>query len=180
MTNGIAWPDVVVVMVLAVGTLKGYSRGFVKELGGIAAIAAGLILPWYYTGAADAQIKALTHLNAGAAHVTGMICTGIVAYVVVLVVASILGRIAKLPLLGLGNALAGAVAGFAKSATLIWAVLFIALLFPLNHQIRASLRDARLVPYFTEFDDAIDVAIANAVPPPVRPLLSPLFDQRRR
>lgn len=178
MIGGFAWPDVAIVLLLAAGTFKGFSRGFVAELGGIAAVAAGLIAPWYYNGSADAQIEALTKLGAGPAHVAGMIFTGIAAYVIILVAASILGRIAKLPLLGIGNALAGAAAGFAKSTILIWFVLFVASLFALPAPVKTSLQDARLVPYFTQFDAAIDVAIRKAVPPFAQPLLDPMLDRR--
>jgi uncharacterized membrane protein required for colicin V production len=178
--TGSAWPDVVIVMILAVGAIKGFSRGFVAELGGLAAVAAALIVPWYYNGAADGQIESLTKLAAGPAHVAGMILTGAVAYVVVIVLASILGRIAKLPLLGTGNAIAGALAGAVKGALLVWIVLFVALLFPLTPPIRTALHQSRLVPYFTEFDGAIDVALARAVPSFARPLFGPLFDPHRR
>ena len=178
MIDGFAIPDAIVVLVLVIGTLKGFSRGFVRELAGIAAIVIGLIAPWHYNGAADAQIRALTKLPASSAHVAGMIGTGIAAYVVVLAVASILGRIAKLPLLGTGNALAGAVVGLLKGALLVWLALFVLTLYPLSPNVRTSLKQSRLVWYFTMFDAPIDAAIVKAVPSFARPYVSPLFDEK--
>ncbi|HKU82099.1 MAG TPA: CvpA family protein [Candidatus Tumulicola sp.] len=178
MIGGFAIPDAIIVLVLVVGALKGFSRGFVRELAGIAAIVIGLIAPWYYNGAADAQIRALTRLPESSAHVAGMIGTGIAAYIVVLIVASILGRIAKLPLLGTGNALAGAIVGLLKGAVLIWIALFVLTLFPLSANVRTSLKQSRLVWYFTMFDAPADAALAKAVPSFARPYVAPLFDQK--
>ena len=175
--GGFAWPDAAILVILVLATFKGWSRGFIAELGGIAAIAAALIAPWYYNGAADAQIQALTKFDASQAHVAGMVLTAVFAYVVVLVAAAFLQRIARLPVLGTGNALAGAVAGLAKGAILVWLVLLVALLFPLTPAIRSSLREARLVPYFTSFDDPAARAIETAMPSFLRPFLDPLIDR---
>lgn len=179
MIGGFAWPDLIIVLVLAATTFKGFSRGFVRELGGALAIAAALIAPWYYNGAADGQIEAVTRLGSGPAHIAGMVLTGIVAYAIVLAIASMLNRIAKLPILGTGNAIAGAVVGFAKGALFVWFALFVTLFFPLDPTIRASLHDARLVGYFTQFDGPIDAAIENAVPSFARPLVAPFFPHQR-
>jgi uncharacterized membrane protein required for colicin V production len=173
--GGFAWPDVIVVLVLAAAAFKGFSRGFVSELGGVVALAAALIAPWYYNGSADTQIEAYTKLGSGPAHVTGMVLTGIIAYVVVFVAASILKRLARLPILGTGNAIAGAAAGLAKGAILVWLIVFVALFFPLTPPIRTSLKAARFVPYFTIFDGAVDTAIENTIPAFTRPLLDPFF-----
>jgi hypothetical protein len=97
------------------------------------------------------------------------------AYVGVLIVARLLGRIAKLPLLGLGNALGGAAIGFAKGAILLWLVLFIALFFPLSPDIRDSLHQSRLAPYLAIYDAPIDDAILSTIPWFARPFVMPYF-----
>ena len=85
-----------------------------------------------------------------------------------------LGTIAKLPLLGLGNAIGGAFIGFAKGAILLWLVLFIALFFPLSPDIRDGLHQSRLAPYLVDlrraarrrapFDDSlVRAALRHAV-----------------
>jgi uncharacterized membrane protein required for colicin V production len=175
--GGFAWPDVVVVLVLAAATFKGFSRGFVAELGGVAALAAGLIAPWFYNGSLDAQIEAYTKLTAGSAHVAGMVLTGIIAYVVILAAVSILRRLSRLPILGTGNAIAGAAVGFAKGALLIWVVIFVALFFPLTPALRTTLRSSQLVPSFTMFDGAVDTAIEATIPDFARPLLDPFLSR---
>jgi uncharacterized membrane protein required for colicin V production len=173
--GAVAWPDIVMIIILSIATLKGYSRGFVSELGGAVAVAAGLIAPWFYNGAFDAQIEQITKLGPGSAHVVGMFAVGLIAYAGVLIVARVLGRIAKLPLLGLGNAIGGAAIGFAKGAILLWLVLFIALFFPLSRDIRDSLHESRLAPYLVTYDTQVDGAILVTIPWFARPFVLPYF-----
>ena len=177
MIGGFPWPDIVIVVVVGLTTFKGYRAGFVSEIGGLVAIAAGLIAPRFYNGFADASIDQTTHAGLLASHAIGTMLTGIVAYAAVLVIAWVLNRIAKLPILGIGNAIAGALIGFLKGAIALWLVLFIALYFPLNPPIRDSLHRSQLAPYLTAFNPAIDAAIQFAVPAPVKPLLAPFFQR---
>ncbi len=175
MIAGFTWPDLVIGAILALTTFKGFARGFVKEIGGLLALAAFLIAPHFYNGSADAAIDGYTKLGATGSHLAGMLMTGIAAYLVVLVVAALLDRIAKLPVLGIGNSLAGAALGFAKGAIAIWLALYVALFFPLTPEIRQSLHASRLAPYFTEFDGLLDAAIESAVPEFARPMIDPYF-----
>lgn len=175
MIGGVAWPDVVIVVVLAIATLKGYARGFVSELGGAVAVTAALITPWFYNGSLDPQIMQLTKLGPGSAHVIGMFATGLGTYVAILIVARLLGTIAKLPLLGIGNSLGGAVIGFAKGAILLWLVLFIALFFPLSPDIRDGLHESRLAPSLVTYDAPVEDAILSTIPWIARPFLMPYF-----
>jgi uncharacterized membrane protein required for colicin V production len=174
-TAGVAWPDVIVAVVLVIATLKGYSRGFVSELGGAVAVTAALVTPWFYNGSLDPQIERLANLGPGSAHVIGMFATGLATYIVILIVARVLGSVAKLPLLGLGNSLGGALIGFAKGAILLWLVLFIALFFPLSRDIREGLHQSRLAPYLVTYDAPIDDAILSTIPWFARPFVMPYF-----
>ncbi len=175
MIGGVAWPDVVIFIVLAIATYKGYSRGFVSELGGAVAVTAALVTPWFYNGSLDSQIEAITNLGPGSAHVIGMFGTGLLTYVAILIVARVLGAVAKLPVLGLGNALGGAFVGLAKGAILLWLVLFIALFFPLSPDIRDGLHQSRLAPYLVTYDALIDDAVLSTIPWFARPFVLPYF-----
>jgi uncharacterized membrane protein required for colicin V production len=173
--GGVAWPDIVIVIVLAIATYKGYSRGFVSELGGAVAVTGALVTPWFYNGFLDSQIEGVTKLGPGSAHVIGMFGTGLLTYVAIIVIARLLGAVAKLPVLGWGNAVGGALVGFAKGAILLWLVLFISLFFPLSPDIRESLHQSRLAPYFVTYDAPIDDAILSTIPWFARPFVLPYF-----
>jgi uncharacterized membrane protein required for colicin V production len=173
--GGVAWPDIVIFIVLGIATYKGYSRGFVSELGGAIAVTAALVTPWFYDGALDSQIAGISKLGPGSAHVIGMFGTGLLTYVVLLFVARVLGAITKLPVLGIGNALGGAFVGFLKGAILLWLVLFIALFFPLSPDIRDGLHQSRLAPSLVTYDAPIDDAILSTIPWFARPFVLPYF-----
>ena len=171
----VPWPDIVIGAVLVLMVFKGFARGFVKEIGGFVALAALLVAPRFYNGSADATIDHYTKLGMAGSHLVGMLLTGLFAYAVVAVVASALNRIAKLPLLGIGNALAGGLVGFVKGAILVWLAIYVALFFPLTPEIRASLHASRLAPYFVTFDGVVDNFVEAAIPGVALPVLNPYF-----
>ena len=175
MIFGIPWPDILIAIVLLISTYKGFSRGFVSELGGAVAVVAALITPWYYNGSFDGWIEGITKIGTGSAHVVGMFLCGFITYAIVLAIAWVLNRFAKLPLLNIGNSLGGAVIGLAKGAVLLWLVLFIALYFPLSPDIRDGLHQSRLAPYLVQPDAKIDGVIESVIPWFARPALWPYF-----
>ena len=175
MIAGIPWPDILIAIILLIAAYKGFSRGFVSELGGAVAVVAALVTPWYYNGAFDPWLESVLKLGPGSAHVVGMFACGFITYIIVLAIAWVLNRFAKLPLLNIGNALGGAAIGFAKGAVLIWLALFIALYFPLSPDIREGLHESHLAPYFVQPDAKIDGVIESVIPWFARPALWPYF-----
>lgn len=175
MIAGVAWPDIVIVIVMCIAAYKGYKRGFVAELAGFIAAVAALITPWFYNGSLDKQIAAVTKVGPGSAHVIGMFGTGLLTYVVILVVAQLLGAAAKLPVISFGNTIGGGIVGFAKGAMLLWALLFVSLFFPLSPDIRDDLHQSRLAPYFVSYDASLDDALLSAIPWFARPFVMPYF-----
>ena len=175
MIEGIVWPDLLFAAVIALAVFKGFTRGFVKELGGLIAIAAAMIAPWFYNGSADWIIAKYTELAPPLAHAAGMIATSVIAYLIVMTAVLVIGTIVKLPILGAGNKLAGALVGFAKGYVLLWAILFVALFFPLTPAIRVSLHESRLASFFTAYDSNVDRSIISAAPEFARPFLQPYF-----
>ncbi len=175
MIGGFPWPDIAIAVILIIAGIKGFMRGFVSELGGAVAVVAGLVAPWYYNGTFDAWLESQVHLGAGSAHVVGMFATGFIAYAIVIAISWGLSRIAKLPVLNIGNSIGGAAIGLLKGAVLLWLVLFVALYFPLSPDIRTDLHKSRLAPYFVTFDANIDKSIESIIPWYARPALWPYF-----
>ena len=171
----IAWPDILIGAILLIALLKGYKRGFVMELSGAIALALSLITPWFYGGVFDKPLEQWVHLGPGSAHVVGMFLVGIATYAGVMLLARVLTLVAKLPVLGLGNALAGGAIGLLKGVVGMWLVLYIALFFPLSRDIRADFHRSLLVQTLTQPDRRIDDAISGTLPWFARPLLQPLF-----
>ncbi|MBV8583969.1 MAG: CvpA family protein [Candidatus Eremiobacteraeota bacterium] len=177
MIGGVAWADVAIFAVLALTTARGYGRGFVRELAGMVALAAAAIVPWYYNGVLDGPIHEATGVVLPIAHLIGMAASSIVAYVIVMAIGAVLGRVKKIPVLGFGNALAGGAVGLVKGAVLIWIVLFVALFFPLTKSVRASLHASQLAPFFVSSYAPVDLAIENTIPLFARPFVMPIFNR---
>lgn len=175
----VVWPDIVIGAILLIALLKGYKRGFVMELSGAIALVLSLITPWFYGGAFDAPLEHWTHLGAGSAHVVAMFLVGVATYVGVMLLARALNLVMKLPVLGLGNALAGGAVGLLKGAVGLWLILYVALFFPLSPDLRADLHRSAFVQLLTQPDARIDAAISGTLPWFARPLVQPLFARHR-
>ena len=179
MPAGFGWPDLLIVAVVLLGTLKGFKRGFVSELSGAIALVAAVVGAFLYGGQWDAWVAGTVHLGPGSAHVVAMSAFALVCYGIVAAIGIALGTVAKLPLIGIANALLGAAVGAAKAVVLLWAVLYVALFFPLTRDLRADLHRSPLVAVLVSPDDRLDGTIRKSLPLFVRPFSGLLFDRHR-
>lgn len=174
-----AWPDLVIGAIAIIAGIKGFRRGFVKELGGAVALFLSILTPWFYNGALDGAISGITHLGPGSAHVIGMCLTGLITYAVLIAISMVLDKIARLPILGIFNAAAGAAIGLAKAAIFCWLVLYVALFFPLSPDIRADLHKSSLAAAVTAWDPTIDGMLYSTLPWFAKPVAEPFFKRHR-
>ncbi|MFN2448519.1 MAG: CvpA family protein, partial [Candidatus Baltobacteraceae bacterium] len=172
-----SWPDILMAAILAILTLKGFKRGFILELSGAVALFLSLVTPWFYNGSLDRPLENIIHTGPGASHVIALFCVGAGTYLAVMLLARVLNAVAKLPVLGLGNALAGGAVGLLKACVFLWLLLYVALFFPLSPEIRGDFHRSVLVQFFTRPDAGIDAKISATLPWLARPLLRPLFDR---
>jgi uncharacterized membrane protein required for colicin V production len=175
----ITWPDLVIAAIALLFALTGWKRGFVAEIGGFIALAASIWAALRYPGTLDATVRAYTGLGEGSAHVVGMVVFAVIVYVALMVISAVLSRIAKLPVIGLGNALGGAAIGVVKALIGTWAVLYVALFFPLTPDLRGDLHRSELVALVTQENPQIDAFVRGTMPWWVRPLVQPLFARHR-
>jgi len=175
----ITWPDLVIGAIALLFALKGWKRGFVAEIGGFIALAAAIWAALHYPGTLDRVMLDYAHVNAGSAHVVGMIAFAVIVYVALLLISAILSRIAKLPVIGLGNGAGGAAVGIVKALVGTWVVLYVALFFPLTRDLRTDLHSSQLVALVTSENPYIDGVVKSTMPWFVRPLVQPLFARHR-
>lgn len=173
------WPDLVIGFIALLFALKGWKRGFVAEIGGFIALAAAIWAAIHYPGTFDTFFSNDVHLGFGSAHVVGMVVFALIVYVALMVISSVLSRIAKLPVIGLGNGLGGALVGVAKSLVGVWVVLYVLLFFPLTRDIRTDFHNSALVAFVTQENPRIDDFLRGTMPWFVRPLVAPLFARHR-
>jgi uncharacterized membrane protein required for colicin V production len=175
----LGWPDIVVLVVLLFTTLKGLKRGLIAELTGAVAIGFGIAAAFAYTDTFDGFIHSHGHLGEPAAHVVGMLCYAGLAYAIVYALGAALSSIARLPILNAANAILGGAVGFVKGAVFSWAVLYVALLFPLPSDIRGDLHRSRLVADLQIPDAWLDVQLRQKLPDFMRPYGDPILDRHR-
>jgi uncharacterized membrane protein required for colicin V production len=175
----ITWPDLVIGAIVLLFALKGWKRGFVAEIGGFIALAAAVWAALHYPGTLDSILAEYAHLGDGSAHVVGMIAFAAVVYIALMVISAVLSRIAKLPVIGLGNGLAGAAVGAAKALIGVWIVLYVALFFALPRDVRGDLHNSAAVAFVTKDNAQIDRVVIGTMPWFIRPLAAPLFARHR-
>ncbi len=173
------WPDLVIGGIALLFALKGYKRGFVSEIGGFIALVAAIWAALRYPGTLDGYVESMLHLGPGSAHVIGMTAFAALVYIALLVISGALSRIAKLPVIGIGNGIGGAAVGIAKALVGVWIVLYVALFFPLSEDLRGDLHRSSLVAFVTSPNPQVDVVVRGTMPWFVRPFVAPLFARHR-
>lgn len=179
MNGYVGWPDVVIIAVLAIAAIKGFARGLLAELGGIVAVLLALAAAFYYNGFADTLIGKTFKMDAGSAHITGVVVSGVVVYGVIILLLWFISRYTNLPALGAGNAIGGGIIGIVKGAILLCVALFIATLFPLTTQLRSDLHKSHLVAMLEQQNQKVDSVIYNKLPDMAKPFVKPLFDRQQ-
>ncbi|HTV72405.1 MAG TPA: CvpA family protein [Candidatus Acidoferrales bacterium] len=173
------WPDVVIIVIAVLGAYKGYRSGFIEELTGIIALVAAIVAGFTYSGFWDHSVENISHLGPGSAHVVGMLAFAGIIYAIVTVAGLILNRIASLPIIGIANALLGALVGFVKAMVFVWAILYIALFFPLPADLRNDLRHSAFVSLLTEPNGPLDERFHDSLPWFAKLFSTPFFSRHR-
>lgn len=171
----LAWPDLIIGGITVFFAIRGFRKGFVSELAGAVAVFVAIVAAFHYNGSFDGTVTTFTGLTHGSAHAVGLLIFAIVAYAIVMLISWLLGRIAKLPLVGIVNGVAGALLGACKALFGAFLVLYVVLFFPLPGDLRHDLQRSALVSLVTQPDPAVDDAVRSLMPWFVRPLVGPFF-----
>jgi uncharacterized membrane protein required for colicin V production len=174
-----AWPDLVIGGVTLFFAVRGYAKGFVSELAGAVAVFVAIVAAFRYTGSLDGIVTSMTGLTQGSAHAVGLLLVAIAAYLLVMLVAYLLGRAAKIPGLSIVNGVAGALLGGGKALFGAFLVLYVVLFFPIPNDLRTDLRRSPLVALVTQPDAAVDDAARTLVPWFLRPVTNLFFARHR-
>jgi uncharacterized membrane protein required for colicin V production len=173
----LAWPDLIIGGITIFFAIKGFQKGFVSELAGAVAVFVAIVAAFRYTGSLDGIVTSITRLTNGSAHAVGLLIFAIVAYAIVMLIAWLLGRVAKLPMLGIVNGVAGALLGACKALFGAFLVLYVILFFPIPGDLRTDLHHSALVSLVTQPDASVDDAVRGLMPWFVRPLVAPFFSR---
>jgi uncharacterized membrane protein required for colicin V production len=175
----LTWPDIVIGGLALVLALRGWKRGFVSELVGVVALFVAIVAAIRYPGSLDDVAERYAHAGPGAAHIIGMAIFASAVYLAIVALGWIFGRFAKLPVISLGNSTAGALVGAFKALVGAWAVLYVALFFPLPHDLRVDLRRSTAVSIITQPNGQVDALMRGALPSFAKPFTDPIFTNHR-
>jgi uncharacterized membrane protein required for colicin V production len=173
----LAWPDLIIGGTTLWFAIKGFQKGFVSELAGAVAVFVAIVAAFRYNGAFDGSVTTFTGLTHGSAHAIGLLVFAIIAYAIVMLLAWLLGRVAKLPVLGIANGVAGTLLGACKALFGAFIVLYVVLFFPIPDDLRSDLHRSALVALVTQPDASIDGAVRSLIPWFFRPLVGPFFER---
>jgi membrane protein required for colicin V production len=175
----LTWPDLIVLGVIFITTLWGFKNGMVQELSGFVALGTAIWFAAAYKGAWDAWIVDTTNLAPAAGHAAGVALVAVFAYGVVSACMALLRRIARLPVIGLFDGILGAGFGALKGIVLSWAAIYVALFFPLTHQVRADLAVSKVVDLLLLPDNSIDAIVKANLPSFAQEEAAPIFKRHR-
>ena len=158
---------------------KGWKRGLIAELGGIVAFYAAVLAAIYYPGWWDSFVHEMTGVARSSAHVIVMASCGIVTYCLVALLGWSLERYAQGPVFAPIDSFFGAIIGLIKAALLFWALLYVALFFPLSPDLRSDFKHSFIIPRLTQPNAHFDEQVRDTLPWFVRPFASPVLKRHR-
>lgn len=117
--------DIILIILLASGALSGLSRGFFKELAGIAGLIIGLIVARELYLSLAEQVAPFFQTSITVAQVISFIAIWLIVPIGFSIIASILTRAFRAIALGWLNHLAGAILGLVKSVLIIGLLIWV-------------------------------------------------------
>ena len=160
------WPDILVLITLAVAFVSGYRNGVIREFIDLGSI----ILAWIAAGALAATLAVglapSWHLAPASAHLIAFWILFLTVFVALRVLGWMLDRFAKLPVLRVASGAGGGIVAMAKGVLILWLVLFIALFFPIAPDVRDALRNSKSVPMIELLDRPAIALLDQSVPFP--------------
>ncbi len=117
--------DFIVLILLVLAAVKGFSRGFIISLASLAGIVFGVLFSLKYAGAVNTYLIQATGSNSGLLFLAGYgICfTAIVLFMYI--VGKSLEKVIEIAALGMVNRLAGIALGVLKTLIILSAILFL-------------------------------------------------------
>jgi membrane protein required for colicin V production len=115
--------DIILVIPLAIGAIRGFYRGFIMEAATLVGLIAGVYLAAMFSEVVSTLILSSISWNPAAVKIISFVVTFLIVFVIVLAMARFIEKLFKLTGLGIINRLAGVVAGTIKIAFIISIVL---------------------------------------------------------
>jgi membrane protein required for colicin V production len=164
------WVDILVALTLLAAFWGGYRNGLVREVIGLAAVVLAWLAATAFASAATDWISAQWTVAPAVARVAAFWAVFLLAFVAVRALGWLLERVTKLPVISIVSGIGGGLVSGIKALVLLWAILFVALFFPMDKEVREALRQSPSATLIESFDGPVVAAIDAALPKVTRPV----------
>lgn len=124
--------DIVLLVLLILGLVRGFMRGFFVEIASLVALVAGVYGAFHFSSFAATYLKDRVNWNENTVNIAAFAITFIVIVLVISLAGKALTKIADFAMLGLVNKLMGALFGGLKVALILSVVLVVLDKLPAN------------------------------------------------
>ncbi|MCL2040425.1 MAG: CvpA family protein [Bacteroidales bacterium] len=116
--------DIVIVLLLIITAFRGFSKGFVMQLAGLIAMAAGILAAYFFWNASYLMIQQWVEWNHHVLKVIAVIGTTLVVTIVILLLGKLLSKVIHLTPFGILDRLLGVIFGIVRMVLLLSFVIF--------------------------------------------------------
>lgn len=173
------WIDALVFMTLAVAFWGGYRAGVVRELIGLVAIIFAWVLAGAFAGPFADSLGQAWHISVSIAHLIGFWLLFLIVFAGIRALGWLLERAASLPIIKIFSGIGGGLVASAKSVLLLWALLFVALFFPISVDVRSAMRSSPSARAIDALDEPAYAMLEGALPKPVRIVAASILKHHR-
>ena len=117
--------DAILIILLILSAIQGFSKGFVEELAGLVALILGIWVAIHFSDLAGQFLSGTFHLTFKHLHIVAFIVTFILVVILVHIAGSMVNSMVKMVHLGFLNRLAGLAFGAVKGALIISVLLVV-------------------------------------------------------
>jgi membrane protein required for colicin V production len=115
--------DIILVIPLAIGAIRGFVKGFVHEIASLIALIAGVYIAALFAGLVGGYLREYVDWNPHAVKIVAFVTIFIVVVVVIKLIARIIEKVFKLVGINFLNQIAGLGAGILKTAFILSIIL---------------------------------------------------------
>jgi membrane protein required for colicin V production len=116
--------DIVIVVLLIISAFRGFSKGFVMQLAGLVALAAGVLAAYFFWGKTYLMLQQWIDVNHYVLKTVAVAGTTLLVMIVILLLGKLISKIIQITPFGIFDSLIGVVFGIGQMVLLLSFVIF--------------------------------------------------------
>lgn len=129
------WLDIIIIVLIVIAAIRGFSRGFILELASLVGLVAGIYAAIYFSDFTRELLNRWFHWNGKYMSVISFLVTFAVVSGIVFLIGMLLEKMIDIAALGLLNKLAGAMFGGLQAVVMVSVVLYAINIFDHNKRV---------------------------------------------